>query len=266
MTGSPRRSTGPVDLPEDGDKGFLGVGPQARSTSTCRSVGRPTRRRSSATIVVGSVQGMGQLFSPSGIGNLFHQVATASDKPASRRRASTARRYRLERSETPSPASVGASSSENATARCRSSASSTSAPRSATSAAGPASSALLAMVNIFLGLINLVPLLPLDGGHIAVACYEEIRTRIAHRPYRVDMAKLMPVTYVVLLLIAGARPVDDLPRHRQAHQHQVAPRPAVGWTRERARPPDPLPAPGRPGRSRSATSPSAAARRSRSSR
>ncbi len=61
---------------------------------------------------------------------------------------------------------------------------------------------ILALVNIFLGLINLVPLLPLDGGHIAVACYEEIRTRISHRPYRVDMAKLMPVTYAVVLLIA----------------------------------------------------------------
>jgi membrane-associated protease RseP (regulator of RpoE activity) len=58
-------------------------------------------------------------------------------------------------------------------------------------------------VNIFLGLINLVPLLPLDGGHIVVACYEEIRTRISHKPYRVNMAKLLPVTYVVLLLMVG---------------------------------------------------------------
>ena len=63
--------------------------------------------------------------------------------------------------------------------------------------------ALLATVNIFLGLINLVPLLPFDGGHIAVATYEEIRTRLRGRPYRVDMAKLMPVTYVVVLLMVG---------------------------------------------------------------
>ena len=63
--------------------------------------------------------------------------------------------------------------------------------------------ALLATVNIFLGLINLVPLLPFDGGHIAVACYEEVRTRISGRQYRVDMAKLLPVTYIVVLLMVG---------------------------------------------------------------
>jgi RIP metalloprotease RseP len=56
----------------------------------------------------------------------------------------------------------------------------------------------LAMVNIILGLLNLIPLLPFDGGHIAVATYEAVRGRIAHRPYRVDMAKLLPVTYAVL--------------------------------------------------------------------
>ena len=63
--------------------------------------------------------------------------------------------------------------------------------------------ALLATVNIFLGLINLVPLLPFDGGHIAVACYEEIRSRISKKPYRVDMSRLMPVTYVVVFLMIG---------------------------------------------------------------
>ncbi|HEY6531376.1 MAG TPA: RIP metalloprotease RseP [Acidimicrobiales bacterium] len=59
--------------------------------------------------------------------------------------------------------------------------------------------AALGMVNIILGLFNLVPLLPFDGGHIAVATYEGIRGRIAHRPYRIDMAKLLPVTYAVLI-------------------------------------------------------------------
>ena len=62
---------------------------------------------------------------------------------------------------------------------------------------------LLAVVNIFLGLVNLLPLLPLDGGHILVACYEEIRSRFSHTVYRVNMAKLLPVTYVVILLLLG---------------------------------------------------------------
>jgi hypothetical protein len=42
-----------------------------------------------------------------------------------------------------------------------------------------------------------------DGGHIAVATYEEIRTRISGKAYRVNMAKLMPVTYIVVLLMVG---------------------------------------------------------------
>ena len=64
---------------------------------------------------------------------------------------------------------------------------------------------LLAAVNLFLAFINLLPLLPFDGGHAAVATYEAIRGAIARRPYRVDMARLMPITYgvVALLLFIG---------------------------------------------------------------
>jgi membrane-associated protease RseP (regulator of RpoE activity) len=61
--------------------------------------------------------------------------------------------------------------------------------------------ALLAGLNVFLAVINLVPLLPFDGGHIAVATYERIRTR-KHREYRVDMAKLMPLMYATVLFMA----------------------------------------------------------------
>ena len=63
--------------------------------------------------------------------------------------------------------------------------------------------ALLATVNIFLGLVNLLPLLPFDGGHIAVATYEAVREKITGRAHRVNMAKLMPVTYFVVLLMVG---------------------------------------------------------------
>ena len=59
-------------------------------------------------------------------------------------------------------------------------------------------------MNFALGFFNLIPLLPLDGGHAAVATYEAVRSRKG-RPYRVDMAKLMPVTYlaVAMLLMFG---------------------------------------------------------------
>ena len=60
---------------------------------------------------------------------------------------------------------------------------------------------LLVLINIFLGLFNLVPLPPFDGGHAAVATYEAIRERLSGRPYRADVAKLIPVTYAVLVLV-----------------------------------------------------------------
>jgi membrane-associated protease RseP (regulator of RpoE activity) len=59
---------------------------------------------------------------------------------------------------------------------------------------------LLLVINVFVGVFNMLPLLPLDGGHVAIAVYEKVRSRRGQR-YRVDMAKLLPVTYVVLFVI-----------------------------------------------------------------
>ena len=60
---------------------------------------------------------------------------------------------------------------------------------------------LLILINVFVGVFNLVPLLPLDGGHVAIAVYEAVRSRIAGRSYRVDVARLLPITYFVFLLM-----------------------------------------------------------------
>ena len=67
---------------------------------------------------------------------------------------------------------------------------------------------LLASLNFFLGAFNLVPLLPLDGGHIAVTIYERIRNIFRNRRglpdgAPVDYMKLMPVTYVVIIVFIG---------------------------------------------------------------
>jgi membrane-associated protease RseP (regulator of RpoE activity) len=60
---------------------------------------------------------------------------------------------------------------------------------------------LLLVINVFVGLINLVPLLPFDGGHIAIATFEKISSLITRRKVTVDAAKLMPIAAAVLVLL-----------------------------------------------------------------
>ena len=60
---------------------------------------------------------------------------------------------------------------------------------------------LLAAVNVSVGVFNMFPLLPLDGGHAAIATYERLRSRRGHR-YRADISKLMPVAAVCIALLA----------------------------------------------------------------
>jgi len=67
---------------------------------------------------------------------------------------------------------------------------------------------VLASLNFFLGAFNILPLLPLDGGHIAVVIYEKIRNVIRGRRglapgAPVDYLKLLPMTYVAVV-IGGA--------------------------------------------------------------
>ncbi|MFQ6228925.1 M50 family metallopeptidase [Nocardia sp. NPDC002869] len=67
---------------------------------------------------------------------------------------------------------------------------------------------VLASLNFFLGAFNILPLLPLDGGHIAVVLYEKLRNTV--RGWKgqapgapVDYLKLLPLTYVAVV-IGGA--------------------------------------------------------------
>jgi membrane-associated protease RseP (regulator of RpoE activity) len=72
-------------------------------------------------------------------------------------------------------------------------------------------SALLLIIislNIFVGAFNLLPLLPLDGGHLAVVIYERVRAWLARLrgrpdPGLVDMQKLVPVSVGVFALLVG---------------------------------------------------------------
>ena len=59
---------------------------------------------------------------------------------------------------------------------------------------------LLAFVNVFVGAFNMIPLLPFDGGHAAMATYERLRSRRG-RPYTADAAKMIPVATAVVGLM-----------------------------------------------------------------
>jgi membrane-associated protease RseP (regulator of RpoE activity) len=56
-------------------------------------------------------------------------------------------------------------------------------------------------INLFLGIFNLFPMLPLDGGHVAIAVYEKIRTGSRKVLYHADVAKLMPFTWLMLAFL-----------------------------------------------------------------
>ena len=67
---------------------------------------------------------------------------------------------------------------------------------------------IIASLNFFVGVFNLLPILPLDGGHMAVAIADEVRALFARirgraRPEGIDVNKLAPITMVIFVLLAA---------------------------------------------------------------
>jgi len=122
-----------------------------------------------------AIDALGQIFSPSGISKYMH-VLSGSDKSE----AANQQRFL-------SPVGFAQVASH------------------AVSAGWVAVAGLLLVINVFLGLVNLVPLLPFDGGHIAIATYEQIASTITRRRIRVDAAKLMPIAGAVLVVMMFIR-------------------------------------------------------------
>jgi len=118
-----------------------------------------------------SLKALGSVFSPSGISNYFHVLAGDKGKNVDQTKRFV------------SP--VGVAQLANDAVR----------------AGWVDALGLLIVINVFLGLFNLFPLLPFDGGHIAVATYEKLASVIRHRRVQVDVAKLMPLTVGVLAVV-----------------------------------------------------------------
>jgi membrane-associated protease RseP (regulator of RpoE activity) len=149
------------------------------------SLGQPTERiaplHSLGTSVAdlghlmwSSVAGVGRLFSPGGISHQFAQVTSA--KAASSAAANGTRVTSI----------VGV-------------------VQVATQAAQTGIGNflyILIVINVFFGIFNLFPMLPLDGGHVAIAVYEKIRTGRRKVMYHADVAKMMPFAWLMMLVLA----------------------------------------------------------------
>jgi membrane-associated protease RseP (regulator of RpoE activity) len=159
-----------------GRQGFIGVeldGVRSETTGVLPAVARTGSLFGS--VVVSSFVGIGDVFSFHGLRNFFHQVATASSH---------------------GQGSSGASGNSGLI-------SIVGAVQIGAQAASHDPAGLLYLlvaINIFVGIVNLFPMLPLDGGHVVIAVYERVRTRRGKR-YHADVRKLMPIAYVFLAFI-----------------------------------------------------------------
>lgn len=135
------------------------------------------------SLVAGTARSLADVFSVHGLSSFAHQVATAGNRTSS---------------SSPSSSPSSGTSASGATV-C----SIVCAVQIGSQEAGHNVGnllLLLAEINLFVGLVNLFPMLPLDGGHVAIAVYERIRSRRGRR-YHADVAKLLPLAYVFLAFI-----------------------------------------------------------------
>lgn len=157
--------------------GYLGVEVGALSVHSSLLGAVPGAFKEIGTTVAESVRALGHVFTPGEFSSLFHQVASpkAAENPTNQ----------LNRPES----IVGV-------VRI--------AVQSTRYGWGTLLTVLVA-VNIFVGVFNLFPMLPLDGGYVAIATYERLRSRKGRR-YHADVNRLTPVVIafmgVLLVLFA----------------------------------------------------------------
>lgn len=187
----------PVALPAEGDRGFFGVGPDRPEREIGLIEAVPEAASAMWDQTTATIGGLGELFSPSGLAE-YTDLVVDSTTEGSAARVPDAPPLEVVEDD------GGARPVFNTPSEPR--------PISILGIVrigGDVGAAqglvsvlvLLAGVNLVLALINLLPLLPFDGGHAAVATYEAIRGAITRTPYRVDMARLMPLTYAVVAVL-----------------------------------------------------------------
>ena len=173
--------------PSTGEQvGFLGIGPTYDLVKLNPLLGAVEAVERTGTTMWQSVTALGSFFSPSGISGYFDTISSSAGG---------------------GDEAVAPGGDPAADPDANRLLSPVGAVRIASQAAdvGLASVVfLLFIINVFVGVFNLVPLLPLDGGHVVIATYERLRSRGGKRHFA-DVSKLVPLTIGVIgiLVLVG---------------------------------------------------------------
>ena len=168
------------------DKGYLGVTPKLAMERLTPWAAVPAAGQEFASLVTQSLSSMQKLFTPTGVSGFVRQVARgdADTSPES-------------------PSGSAATSQDEGSGRLVSIYGATRLGAVLLDDGVGPFLGFLAMLNVFIGMFNLVPLLPLDGGHVVIATYERIREGRSGRRYFADLTKMLPLTYAVVVLLVG---------------------------------------------------------------
>ena len=153
-------------------QGYLGIALVAQVVKSSWFAAVPRSFTLVGSMLASSVHAIVHVFSPGEFSSLFHQVATPT-------------------------AAVSPSAQLN---RPQSIVGVVRIAVQSTQAGTGVMLAILMMVNIFVGVFNMMPMLPLDGGYVAVATYERLRSRRGRR-YHADINRLVPVVYAFMTVL-----------------------------------------------------------------
>ena len=173
------------------EQGFLGVGQELVAQRVGPVAAVPKALGMFGHIASASVTGLGHFFTPSSIGAFFDRtVHTAPGETHT--------------SATPQSATATAQAGDARNSnRMTSIVGAVVIGEQITAGSWGDFLVFLASLNIVIGIFNLIPLPPFDGGHVAIATYEKVREMFRRdgKRYFADFNKLLPVAYAVVLLL-----------------------------------------------------------------
>jgi len=164
-------------LSDKNPQGYIGIseGSASASVNPLNAIGHAATYLGSATSAEFSA--LIHVFSPSGVSSIYHQVTNSQDATQAADHPATSER----------PVSLIGAGNIGVQALHQ----------------GVESLlALLIVINIAFALLNMLPIMPFDGGHVAVAVYEWIRTKRGQPYYQADIKKLIPYLAPFLAFLA----------------------------------------------------------------